>query len=182
MATLKSNLHIPVEVLSLVLTYIDDVSDLSKVSLASRAWYQLVFPELHLAMLLGKDSHFEMLTARLESESTEDSMRIGYCLRSLLIELPYSFLDSDQGRPLVLRFQQVLPKLGRLQHLGWTCINLPRSLNIFESFRDSCPQLRRLSLTRWETSRERGAFHLFFQSSLLFTPNFELVQINMAKR
>lgn len=150
MATLQSGLRIPSEIIYLVLGHCDETEYLYQGSLVSWAWYRLAFPLLHRCMVVKNTSRLERLTSRLESETVFDVLRIGLCLRSLAIDFEdsSSAFDSKQNRPLVLRFQQMLKKLEHLEHLEWTGLSIPPDIGFFESFRDSCPKLHMLTISR----------------------------------
>ncbi|KAB5589481.1 hypothetical protein CTheo_7079 [Ceratobasidium theobromae] len=157
MATPKSpSLRIPLEVLNISLSNIKSPYDLSSASLVSRMWNRLAFPHLHRAMRVGKLVDLEMLTSRLESEVDQDTLRIGRYLRSLQIDCLGISLCSEHAQVGFTRLMRALDKLTRLEHLIWTG-GLPSNVDIFDSFRKSCPKLCMLTLNWWGQDKANPA-------------------------
>lgn len=142
MATLASRLHIPREVVSLILENIEEAQFLSKASLLSRTWYQYAFPYLHRDMLVEHIPHLEILTTRLEAETPNHSLRIGLCLRSLLFSIADDELAADPNLQALHRFESVIRKLEGLRQLEWMGTFVPQ-YSIIGSFRDT-PKLHTL--------------------------------------
>lgn len=144
MLTTRPSPVFPPEIVREVLLYLP-VSQLAKVCLASQLCYRLSFPFLNQAIKITRPSHLEQLTERLEYESSDvcDTERLSLCLRSLTLNC-----NRKPCASLMRRFQEVVPKLKRLQHLDcpdyFDLDDVPRLLQVFKA---ECPQLTMLTLS-----------------------------------
>ncbi|KAB5588980.1 F-box-like domain containing protein [Ceratobasidium theobromae] len=144
MLTTRPSPVFPPEIVREVLLYLP-VSQLAKVCLASQLCYRLSFPFLNQAIKITHPSHLERLTERLEYESPDacDTGSLSLCLRSLTLNCNRKTCAS-----LMRRFQEVVPKLKRLQHLDcpdyFDLDDVPRLLQVFKA---ECPRLTMLTLS-----------------------------------
>ncbi|CAE6498404.1 unnamed protein product [Rhizoctonia solani] len=140
--------RVPPEVLSHVLSWLDDTYDISDASRVCRAWYKIAFPHLHQHMTIRHIRYLHTLTVRLELETTKTELRVGPCLRALSINLDPDVLHQDLHRPLLARFERVLTHLTYLELLELRYSSSPNLMSIFRSFRDQCSQLRWVIIRR----------------------------------
>ncbi|KAF8601255.1 hypothetical protein BDV93DRAFT_236587 [Ceratobasidium sp. AG-I] len=142
MATLASGIYIPAELFGLILSNIQSRKRLIDVSLVSHSWQRLAFPLLWHEVQLMKPSQMEQFTAKLQSEAPESNLRISLHVSLLYVRRAD---DSDLDRDLMVRFQQIIPKLVSLKHMSWHGF-FPGDVPIFRTFQQSCTTCRSVEL------------------------------------
>ncbi|KAB5588982.1 F-box-like domain containing protein [Ceratobasidium theobromae] len=133
------------EIVREVLGYLS-TPELAQTSRVSHLWRRLSFPCLYQAIKITDSSELERLTERLEAESPVHNNRlcISVCLRSLTLDF-----DEQPPASVMREFQEVVPKLKRLQHLDCPdYLNLNDVPMLLKVFQTKCPKLTMLTLGR----------------------------------
>ncbi|KAH7316412.1 hypothetical protein B0J17DRAFT_350349 [Rhizoctonia solani] len=155
MATFLSNLRIPIDVVSMILSHLDDTGpkfDIFCASLVCRSWYNAAFPAKFRKITLENVRQLDSLATRLELDNDKGALRLSLCLRALFIDI-HSDDPHSQQEPFVTvlyRFQLVIKQLVNLEELSWTYYREETfiSADIFKAFRDSCPKLRQVTIDK----------------------------------
>ncbi|CAE6417783.1 unnamed protein product [Rhizoctonia solani] len=155
MATRGFSLHIPPEIISLVLYCLYNTRDISSSSLVSRTWYKQAFPHLHRHITIKKISHLEMLASRIESNGIE--RQIGSCIRAMTIKLSF----DDPSHPCFIRFERAVSRFVGLELLEWKCPLPSSSSTLFKRFREHCPLLQHLIVHHAGASSEVETENVF---------------------
>ncbi|KAF8601254.1 hypothetical protein BDV93DRAFT_236576 [Ceratobasidium sp. AG-I] len=142
MATLTSGIFIPSELIGLILSNISSRKHLIDVSLVSHSWQRLALPVLWQKVQLMKSSQMENFIKKLESEVLDTDLRISLHVSQLHVGRAH---DSDLDRDLMVRFQQIIPKMVSLKHMSWRGY-FPGGVPVFQTFQQSCPALRSIDL------------------------------------
>lgn len=141
MATLESGTHIPPEILGLIISKFQDRNKLANLSLVSHLWHRLAFPVLWYEVQLLGPSHLDKFATHIQSELPDNFFSVSVHLRALYISLGGASLDRD----LLIRFQEIIPKLSFLTHLTWSEYVLHEAF-LLQTFQQSCRALRSVDL------------------------------------
>ncbi|CAE6506316.1 unnamed protein product [Rhizoctonia solani] len=155
MATLSSGLRVPLDVVSMILSRLDDTGpkfDIFCASLVCRSWYHAAFPTKFRNITIENVRQLSDLTTRLEVDNDKGLIRLSSCLRALFVDIHSDDPHTHQELYLTVlsRFQLVIKQLVNLEELSWTyyCEETSVSAGIFGAFRDFCPKLRRVSIDK----------------------------------
>ncbi|KAF8601257.1 hypothetical protein BDV93DRAFT_236638 [Ceratobasidium sp. AG-I] len=159
MTTLASGTYFPSQLIGLILSNVLSRKQLINMSLVSRSWQRLAFPVLWYQVQLTQKNQMEKLVVMLETEPDNSDLRISVHLRSLRIGLPS---PTTLGPNLMLRFEQLIPKLAFLTHLTWSR-HLSEGTSIFQAFQQCCPMLRSVNLYEVGFNRLTSALDQFVE-------------------
>lgn len=159
MVTLVSDVHIPFEIIGLIISNLYNQKHLINVCLVSRAWYKLGLPRLWREVHLGKPGSVEQFVARLESNDELPIFRVGPCVRILSVHPVSEYFLEDEDEAVIARFQKVVPKLTSLEHLSWKAY-IGTEVDIIQALRQSCSTLRSVDITQLTAWRPAGTLNI----------------------
>ncbi|KAG9094997.1 hypothetical protein FS749_011334 [Ceratobasidium sp. UAMH 11750] len=137
--------RLPIELLGLIIEYVENIS---AVSLVSRLFRRAALPLAYHTLKFSRIKRIDGFIDLVHTEGNEYPSQIGRFLRRLIfhhaLNLGHSLKPFDDN--LVSRLRVIMPKLVNLEHITWNAWGYATFTRLFADLQPWCPKLRSLDM------------------------------------